>query len=114
MFRQAQCIRRDHAEARDLRDGQVDEDDAAIQHLHAQGHVAGEHQQAREQRGPEDRNVDGAPVHLAFAAASRRATVSSNSPKRSFAASSPPTVNGSFTAGTPALVDSHSEARGLW
>ena len=38
------------------------------------------------------------------AAASRRATVSSNRPNRSFAPSVPPTVNGSFTAGMPALL----------
>ena len=36
-----------HAEARDLRDGEVDEDDAAIEHLLAQRHMRRQHQQAR-------------------------------------------------------------------
>ena len=109
----------DHAQAGDLRDRQVDKDDAALEHLRTERHVGGQHQQPGEQRRPEDADIERVPVQdhglaPAPAAASRRATVSSNRPNRSFAASLPPTVNGSFTTGIPEFLESHSEARASW
>jgi len=113
-FGHAHGVGGDHAEPGDLRDGQVDEDDAAVQHLHAQGDVGGEHQQPGDERRPQDAPVERAPVHRVPPAATSRATVSSKRPKRSFAASLPPTVNGIFTAAMPAFLLSHSDARESW
>ncbi len=53
--------------AGDLRDRQVDEDDALAQHLRTQGHVGREHQHAGGERRQQDREVDGGPAHFAAA-----------------------------------------------
>ena len=45
--------------AGDLRDRQVDEDDALAQHLRPEGHVGREHQHAGGERRQQDREVDG-------------------------------------------------------
>ncbi len=105
-------VGRDHAQARDLRDRQIDEHDAAVEHLPAQRHVRGQHQQPGEERQTEDREVERGGVH--WVAASSRSSVSSNSENRSFARSLPPTVNGSLTTGTPAFCCSQFDGRGSW
>ena len=60
---QAERVGGDHAEPGDLRDREVDEDDAAVEHLHAERHVRREHQQAGDERRAEDAPVERAPVH---------------------------------------------------
>ena len=50
----AEQIGGDDAQASDLGDGKIDEDDAARQHLVAQRHVGAEHQQAGDKGRPED------------------------------------------------------------
>ncbi len=92
---EAQLVGEQHAAAGDLRDGQVDEHDAAREHLRAERHVSGRHQQPGGERRQQDRQVDGVEIHCA--PFSRRAIVSSKSPYRSFASASPPTVNGNTT-----------------
>ena len=82
------------------------------EHLHAERHVRGRHQQARDERGPEDRPVERGPAHAV--ALRSRAMVSSKSPKRSFAPSVPPTVNGNATALIFARSAIHCDARSLW
>ena len=47
-----------HSESRDLRDGKVDEDDAAAQYFHAQRHVGAEYQQTRDERGKDDTQLE--------------------------------------------------------
>ena len=111
----AERVGGDHAEPRDLRDREVDEDDAAIEHLHAERDVGREDEQPSDQGRAEDAPVEHAPVHgLVPAAATRRPTVSSKRPNRSFAASLPPTVNGTLTIAMPAFFAIHSEGRGSW
>ena len=114
----AQRIGHDHPQPRHLCDGEVDEHDAAVEHLRAQRHVRGQHQQAGDQRQSEQAPVERVPVdsaHLAApAAASSRSTVSSNKPNKSFAPWLPPTVNGNRTAGMPAFFCSHSDGRPSW
>ncbi len=103
-------MRGDHAEARDLRDGEVDEHDAAPQHLLPERHVRQDDEDAGHEGRPQDADVPGEIVH--FAAASRRLSVSSNRPKRSFASGVPPTENGSITTGAFTRSDSQSAAFG--
>ena len=94
----------------DLRDREIDEHDAAIQHLDAERHMRRGHEQAGDERRPKDAEIDRRRVHLGTA--SKRARVSSNRPKRSFARPVPPTVKGRVTAGILARSDSHCAARG--
>ena len=75
-----------HAQARHLRDGQVDEHDAAPQHLTAQWHVAGQRQQAGGQR----RQQQGQLVHRGFVVLSSAAISESIQP--SSVALAPPSV----------------------
>src|SRR6185295_2684363 len=107
---QAEAVGEDHAQARDLSDGEVDEHDAAAQHLYAERSMRGRDQQPRGKCGSEYRRVYRREVHRGTA--SSRASVSSKSPKRSCALSLPPTVNASATAGIFARSESHSAARG--
>ena len=62
--RQLETVGRDHAEPRHLRDGEVDEHDAAGQHLLSQRHVRNRHQHAGDQRRPQDAEVSEQSVHL--------------------------------------------------
>src|SRR6185295_15782271 len=70
------------------------------------------HQEAGGQRRQQNRQLDGAEIHCA--PLSRRWIVSSNSPNRSLAAASPPTVNGNATALIFARSAIHCDARSLW
>ena len=106
----AEVTGRDDAERGDLRDGQVNEDDAACQHLPPQRHVRGQHQQSRHHGGSEDTDIQSVEVH--FAAASSLSMVESKNENRSFDCASPPTVYGSTTTGTP--VRSDSQRAGFW
>ena len=101
---------RDDAERRHLRDGEIDEHDAAGQHLLSQRHVRDRHQHAGDQRRPQDAEVGGQRVHLS--AASSLSRVSSNKPNRSFASGVPPTENGNVTAGAWTRSDSQVAAFG--
>ena len=101
---QIEAVGRDHAETRDLRDGQIDEHDAARQHLLSERHMRDRDQHARDQRRPQDAEVGEQRVH--FSAASSLLRVSSNNPNRSFASGVPPTENGSTTAGACTRSDS--------
>src|SRR4029079_17365336 len=92
---EADLIGNEYAAARDLRDGEVDEHDAAREHLRAERNVCRGDEQAGDQRREHDREVDWRRGHCA--PFSRRAIVSSNRLVRSFASASPPTVNGSAT-----------------
>ena len=47
----------------DLAIAQIDEHDAAVEHLHAQRHVCGQHQQPGDERQPEDREIECGGVH---------------------------------------------------
>src|SRR5204862_4213325 len=80
----------DDAERRDLRDREVDEDDALAQHLRAERHMGGEYQHTSAEGRREDREIDRRPVH--FAASSRIATLLSKRPNKSPALALPPTV----------------------
>jgi hypothetical protein len=112
---QAEGIGGDDAEAGDLGDREIDEDDAAVEHLLAERHVRRQHQQAGDQGRAEDAPVERAPVHVFGAApASSRATVSSKRPNRSLAPSVPPTVNGTLTTAMPAFLPSQSDGRESW
>jgi hypothetical protein len=73
-----------------LSNREIDEDDAAIQHLNAQWNMRCGHENPGRERGPQDAPVEHGRTH--GAAASSRAIVSSNKPKRSRAFSVPPTV----------------------
>ncbi len=53
----AQHVRCDHADTGNLRDRQVDEDDATIEDLHAQWHMRGEHEYAGHESRPDYANV---------------------------------------------------------
>jgi hypothetical protein len=55
---ESHAVREQHAAAGDLCDREVDEDDAAREHLRAQRDVRRGHQQARGERGPEDGEVE--------------------------------------------------------
>ena len=101
-----------HAAAGDLRDREVDEHDAAREHLHAERHVRRGDEQPGDERRQQDRKLERPRVHCA--PFSSRAIVSSKRPNRSFAASSPPTVNGSTTALIFARSAIHCDARSLW
>src|SRR6478672_4759913 len=103
----AEPVRENHPEPCDLRHREIDEHDAAIQHLDAERRVCCRHQEPRGERRPENAGIDG---HLAIAR--RRASVSSYRLKRSFACSVPPTVYGRTTAGILARLASHSAGRG--
>ena len=106
----AERVRRDHAERGDLRDREVDEHDAALQHLLPERHVREHYQQAGEQRRPQDAQVDCEVAH--FSTASSRSMVSSNSPNRSLAPGVPPTENGRVTTGACTRSESQSAAFG--
>src|SRR5262249_12449131 len=97
-------------ETRDLRHCGIDEDDAALEHLHAERHVRRRDQQPGDERRPEDSEARRVQIHLITA--SRRAIVSSNRPNRSFALSVPPTVNGIIVVAMPVRSDRNSAARG--
>src|SRR5581483_2460078 len=107
----AEVVGSDDAERGDLRDGKVDEDDAPLEHLHAERDVRRGDEQARDERGPQDAELGGTDAH--FTVFSKRSIVSSNSPKRSFARSVPPTVKGSITLGILVLSDRNCAAPGL-
>ncbi len=79
----------DYAEPGHLRNREIDEYDAAREHLLTQWHMREDDEQARDERGPENAHLSGDITH--FSAPSSRATVSSNRPNRSFAAGVPPT-----------------------
>ena len=52
------CVRSNHPQARDLRDREVDEDDAAAEDLRAERYVSAEHQQARNECGNDDAQLE--------------------------------------------------------
>ena len=54
----ADVLREDHAERGDLRDREIDEDDAAREHLLAERHVRRQHEQARDAGGPENAELE--------------------------------------------------------
>jgi len=109
---EAEAVREQHAATRDLRDGEVDEDDAAREHLHAERNVRRGDEKARGERGDEDRQVERGEAH--DAPFKRRWMVSSKSPKRSFASGVPPTVNASVTTLIFARCASHCEDWSPW
>ncbi len=108
---ESELIGEQDSATRDLRDREVDEHDAAREHLGAQRNVRGGHENSCDERRQEDRNLDGRQIHCCPLRS--RAIVSSNRPYRSLAASSPPTVNGSMTALIFARSAIHCEARSL-
>ena len=79
-----------HAHARGLRDGDIDEDDPAGEDLHAEWDMGCCDQQSRCQRRQDDGKACG--VHAHFLTARRRSIVSSNKENRSLACGVPPTV----------------------
>ena len=83
---EAEHLGGDHAEHRDLGNGQIDEHDAALQHFLAERHVRGEHQQPGQQRRQQHIQFQ-SQIHRA--ASLSRAMVISNSLKRSSAPSAP-------------------------
>ena len=94
----AEAVGEDHAEPGDLRHREVDEHDAALEHLHAERHVRRGHEQAGDERRPQDaearrRRASFQPPRAA-ARSCRRTSRTDPSPCRV-----PPTVNGSITAG---------------
>ncbi len=50
----AHRIRRDHAESRNLCDGEIDKNDSTPQNLRSERHVRTQNQQARQERGQDD------------------------------------------------------------
>ena len=56
---QPKIMRGDHADTGHLRDGEVDEDDTAGQHLLTERHMRGQHDQAGKQRRPQDAEILG-------------------------------------------------------
>jgi hypothetical protein len=70
---EAEPVGEDHAQPRDLRHREIDEDDAAREHLDAERRVRRDDQQPGDERRPENAEVERA--H--FAAASSRSSVSS-------------------------------------
>src|SRR5262249_21590897 len=103
-------MRRDDSEPCNLRDGQIDEDDAARQHLLTKWHVREHDQDAGHERRPQYAQLR---LHAAhFAPASSRLMVSWKRAKRSLASGVPPTVYGSSTTGTWMRSDSQSAALG--
>ena len=98
------------AEAGNLRDREVDEDDAAIENLYAERHVRRGDEEPRHARRPENRPVERREAHLRPALS--RARVSSKSPKRSLAPAVPPTVNGTTIVGSFARSLNQSAGRG--
>src|SRR5258705_466749 len=107
----AEVVGEDDTHPGDLRHREVDENDAPLEHLHAERDVGGSDQQARDERGPQDAEARSVERHLTMA--SSRPMVSSNNPNRSFALSVPPTVKGIITAGMLALIERNSAACGL-
>src|SRR5205814_537107 len=81
-------------------DRKVNEDDAALEHLHAQRHVRRRDEQAGDECRPKDLPFGRAHAHRATL--SSRSIVSSNRPNRSLALSLPPTVKGRGTTAMPA------------
>ena len=79
---QTEAVGRDHAEAGDLRDGQVDEHDAARQHLLSERHVRDRDQKTGDQRRPQDAQIGREEIH--FSTASSRLSVSSNKSEQIF------------------------------
>ena len=61
---QLEAVGRDHAETGDLRDREVDEHDAARQHLLSERHMRNRHQHAGDQRRPQDAEIGEHRVHL--------------------------------------------------
>ena len=104
----AEVVGEYHADPRDLRHREIDENDAPFEHLHAERDVSRGDQQARDERGPQD--AEARRVERHFAVASKRPMVSSNKPNRSFALSVPPTVKGIITVGMLALLERNSAA----
>jgi len=68
-------VRHDDAERRDLRDREIDEHDAAPEHLLPERHVRDRDEDAGDQRRPQDVEIRERVVHLV--AASSRFNVSS-------------------------------------
>jgi hypothetical protein len=75
MLVHAEELGEDHAECRDLRDCQVNEDDAAREHPCTQRHMRGEHDQTSQAGRAENAGLEALPVHLS--APSRRSMVES-------------------------------------
>ncbi len=100
----------DDAESGNLRDGEVDEHDAAPEHLLPERHVRQEDQDAGHEGRPQDADVSAEVAH--FAAASSLLSVSSKRPNRSLASGVPPTENGSSTTGAFTRSASQSAAFG--
>ena len=103
-------IGNDDAESRNLRDREIDEHDAPLEHLDAERDVRQCNDNTGCQCGLEDAPPGGPLAHRKTA--SSRFSVPSERPKRFFAGSLRPTVKGTTTAGIMARCDSHSEARG--
>ena len=103
---------RNYPERGNLRYCQVDEDNAARQHLLAERNMRREHDQTGQTGWTEDTDVQSVPVqlHIHFAAPSSLSMVESNMLNRSLDAASPPTVYGRLTIGTPVRSDSHALA----
>src|SRR5262249_23782213 len=104
----AEGMSEDHAQAGYLGHRKVDEDDAARKHLHAQWNVGRRHEQAGDERRPQD--AEARRVERHFNAPSKRWIVSSNNPKRSLALSVPPTVKGTITVGILARLERNCAA----
>ena len=92
---EADAVGEQYAAPGDLRNRQIDEHDAAREHLHAERHVRQRDEESRDERRQQDGEIDRAGAHCEPFRS--RAIVSSKSPYRSVARSSPPTVNGSTT-----------------
>src|SRR4029079_18593366 len=101
-----EAVRRDHAEPRNLRDREIDEDDPTAEHLAAKRHVRREHEDAREQRRADDAER----IEIHDLASSSVFTTTPNILKRSSVPGTLPTVCGSTTYGIIVRLQSHSEA----
>src|SRR5262249_38838841 len=106
---QAQVVREDHPQACDLGHGEVNEHDAAREHLHAEGHVSRGDEQAGDKRRPQ--NPEACRIRGHFSAPSRGPIMSSEKPNRSLALSVPPTVKGSITIG---IFERSERNRAAW
>jgi hypothetical protein len=100
----------DDAEAGDLRDREVDEDDARLRDADAERTLRREHEQAGEER--RQQVVASTPTSSRRSRAEQQLNAVVEQPNGSLALSLPPTVNGRTTAGMRACSDSHCEARG--
>ncbi|MFO1410433.1 MAG: hypothetical protein U1F06_08670 [Steroidobacteraceae bacterium] len=101
-------MRDDHAEPGHLRHREIDEHDAAGEHLQAERHVRDHDQNAGDHRRREDGERIVQRAHRT--APSSRVMVSSNRLNRSRAAPEPPTVYGSTTTGACTRSASQSAA----